>query len=265
MAAKLAATIDHISGGRFGMNIVCGRSRDDLNLFGAPDLEHDEWYDYASEWLEIVKRLWDEDGRFDYAGKYFNLKGATSHPKPLQRPYPALMNAGTSEVGQRWAAQNADMSFTAVTAGDFPAAKEHVAQIRGLASEVGRSIQVWMAASVVVRDTQQEADDYVDYISSAEVADWEAIATHTREPEVLTRLAQLSPEAARLERRRIVGSSFRQQPLWGTPQSITEQLIWLSSAGVDGVLLTFVNYHDELRRWIAQVMPLLEEAGLRLA
>jgi dimethylsulfone monooxygenase len=262
MAAKLATTIDHISEGRFAMNIVCGASRPDLDLFGAPQLEHDEWYDYASEWLDIVKRLWSEEGRFDYDGKYFRLNGALANPKPIQRPFPALMNAGASAVGQLWAARNADMAFTAVTAGDFEAAKARVEQLRALSAEAGRSIQVWIAASVVVRDTQQEADDYVDFFS-VKMGDMESATRLGAGMGMAPQSGSLSPEMARLEARRLVGSSFYQQPLWGSPEAIADQLIWLSSAGIDGVLMTFVNYHDELRRWIAQVMPLLEEAGLR--
>jgi FMNH2-dependent dimethyl sulfone monooxygenase len=262
MAAKLATTIDHISGGRFAMNIVCGANRNDLDLFGAPLLEHDAWYDYATEWLEIVKRLWSEDVRFDFSGKYFQLKGAVAKPKPIQKPFPALMNAGASPVGQRWAAQNADMAFTAVTAGDFEAAKSRVEDVRALAAEAGRSIQVWIAASVVVRDSQQEADDYVDFFS-LERGDMESATKLAAGMGMTPATGPLSPEMARLESRRLVGSSFYQQPLWGTPRGIAEQLQWLSSARVDGVLMTFVNYHDELRRLVTQVMPLLEEAGLR--
>src|SRR5205085_1333216 len=97
VAAKLTATVDHISGGRFAINVVCGHAGQALDgLVGAPQLDHDEWYEYADEWIEILERLWRADTDvFDYSGRYFQVQGAGSYPKPLQQPRPAIMNAGT--------------------------------------------------------------------------------------------------------------------------------------------------------------------------
>src|SRR5918911_2370784 len=58
VAAKQATTIDHITGGRFALNVVCGWFVPELEMFGAPIMEHELRYEYATEWLEIVKRLW---------------------------------------------------------------------------------------------------------------------------------------------------------------------------------------------------------------
>jgi alkanesulfonate monooxygenase SsuD/methylene tetrahydromethanopterin reductase-like flavin-dependent oxidoreductase (luciferase family) len=52
-------------------------------------------------------------------------------------------------------------------------------------------------------------------------------------------------------------------PLVGTPEQIVEELIALTKTGLDGIVLSWVNYHDEMRQWIAEVMPLVEQAGLR--
>ena len=62
MAAKQATTIDHITGGRFALNVVTGWHRPEMEMFGAPLMEHDDRYELAVEWLEIIKRLWTEDG-----------------------------------------------------------------------------------------------------------------------------------------------------------------------------------------------------------
>jgi alkanesulfonate monooxygenase SsuD/methylene tetrahydromethanopterin reductase-like flavin-dependent oxidoreductase (luciferase family) len=262
LTAKMTATIDHISGGRVALNIVCGSMNDDLALFETPPIEHDEGYDYASEWLEVVMRLWSDPGEFAHDGRYFHIHRGGSKPKPIQLPYPAIMNAGRSEVGQRWAAQHSDMMFTAVTAGDNAEVKARVDHLKSLGREYGRDVQVWMTSSVVCRSSQQEAEDYLDYYA-VERGDFEVVAKMVREPGLLERLNSLPPEQARLEKRRLVGSSFNMQPLVGTPRHIAERVIALSQAGIDGLLLTFVNYQAELRRWISDVLPLLEEAGLR--
>lgn len=275
MMAKMATTLDHISGGRFGINVVNGSRRDNLNLFGLPEIEHDALYDLATEWLEIAERLWTSEQPFDYPGQYFQLADAISEPRPLQQPRPAIMNAGVSPVGQRWAAQHADILFTAIRtgwssgaitqsgpAGGLDDARRQVGAARALAHEFGRQIQVWVTSSVVVRPTQQEADDYVDYFA-VEHGDFAAAGMLQAQAQVVAELDSLPPEVARQKKRELVAGSFFMQPLVGTPESITERLLGLSDAGIDGVLLTFVNYHDELTRWNRDVMPLLEQAGLR--
>src|SRR4051794_41158721 len=65
MAAKQATTIDHISGGRFALNIVCGWFEPELEMFGAPIMEHDTRYAYAQEWFDVLKLLWTSEDEFD--------------------------------------------------------------------------------------------------------------------------------------------------------------------------------------------------------
>ena len=84
-AAKQCITADQIGQGRFGLNIVSGWNAGEFDMFGAQLLEHDERYVYSEEWATIVKRVWTEHEPFDFAGKYFNLKGVMIKPKPLAR------------------------------------------------------------------------------------------------------------------------------------------------------------------------------------
>src|SRR5437773_3663033 len=99
VAAKQATTIDHISGGRFALNVVCGWFVPELEMFGAPIMEHERRYEYATEWLDIVKRLWTSEEEFDYEGRFFHIKRGYQQPKPIQTPFPAVMNAGASSTG----------------------------------------------------------------------------------------------------------------------------------------------------------------------
>lgn len=112
-AAKMAATVDHISGGRLGLNLVMGWFTDEMAMFGADQREHDSRYRYGTEWLEIVNRLWSETEPFDFDGEFFQLPEAQSLPKPLRRP--VLINAGSSPVGLDFAAREVDFNFTSVT------------------------------------------------------------------------------------------------------------------------------------------------------
>ncbi|HEY2595356.1 MAG TPA: LLM class flavin-dependent oxidoreductase, partial [Chloroflexota bacterium] len=263
VAAKLTATIDHISSGRFAINVVCGHAGQALEgLVGAPQLGHDEWYEYADEWIEILDKLWSEQDIFDYSGRFFNLQGAGSYPKPLQQPRPPIMNAGNSDVGQRWAARHSDMMFTSAPTGDYAAIKAKVDHIRAIAAEYHRDVQVWMSSSVVVRSTEREALEYLDSYA-VEHADVFAVASLQRDPELPARLRELPTEERKARLRQLVAGSFNMQILVGTPEQIVERLVNLSKAGVDGLNMTFVNYQNELRRVVEEVMPLMEQAGLR--
>lgn len=264
VAAKLTATVDHIANGRFAINVVCGHAGQALDgLVGAPQLGHDEWYAYADEWIEILERLWSADTDvFDYSGRFFQLQGAGSYPKPLQQPRPVIMNAGTSAVGQRWAARHSDIMFTAAHEKGDEAVKARVDQIRALAREFGREVSVWMSSSIVCRATEREAWDYLDYYA-VEKADMPAVMSLWREPNLLNRLDGLSTDERKAELRRMVAGSFYMQVLVGTPDQIAERMLQLSRAGIDGLNMTFVDYENELTRIIRDVLPLLEQAGAR--
>ena len=98
-AAKQSATVDHISGGRFVLNVVCGWFKNEFEMFGAEWRDHDRRYDYAREWLSLVRRLWSETEPFDIDGEFFQGKALSSEPKPLQGGALPVMNAGSSPTG----------------------------------------------------------------------------------------------------------------------------------------------------------------------
>jgi FMNH2-dependent dimethyl sulfone monooxygenase len=73
-------------------------------MFGTPMFEHDTRYEYAQEWLDVAKLLWTREDEFDFEGRFFHIKKGFAQPKPVQRPFPPIMNAGGSPAGQRWSA-----------------------------------------------------------------------------------------------------------------------------------------------------------------
>jgi len=260
MAAKQATTIDHISGGRFALNVVCGWFQRELEMFGGSLMEHDKRYEYAAEWLEILFKLWTAEDEFDYEGKYFRIKKGFHEPKPIQRPFPAVMNAGGSEVGHRFAAKYADMVFTHIKEHDYDQAKAKVDSLRRMAwEEFRREIQVWDHFYVVCRPTEKEAREYVNYYVR-EQGDWEAADNLIRDLNIPS--GTLSPEALEALKFRFV-AGYSGFPLVGTAEQIVTELERLAKVGLNGCLLSWVNYQEELPQWNAEVLPLMEQAGLR--
>jgi len=66
MVAKMGATIDHVTNGRFALNVVCGWFKNEFDMFGAQMRPHDDRYKYATEWLELLKRAWTDNNEFDF-------------------------------------------------------------------------------------------------------------------------------------------------------------------------------------------------------
>jgi FMNH2-dependent dimethyl sulfone monooxygenase len=257
-AAKEVATIDHISRGRFGLNIVAGWNEKEIAMFGIPQKEHDVRYDVADDWINLCRELWTREGEFDYDGPHFKSPRVYSEPKPIQQPHPVIMSAGNSARGQQFAAQNADLNF--VIAQDSAAAGEIAARGKKLALEkYGRKMQVFGQAYVVCRDTEKEAKEFVDeYVNKR--GDWEGVRNllDTLVPNSQSALgAGWEAFASNL----IAG--YGAVPLVGTAEQIVDGMKKFADAGIDGITLSWVDYEAGLTQFGEKILPLMKQAGLR--
>jgi dimethylsulfone monooxygenase len=260
LAAKQAATVDHITGGRFVLNVVTGWHRPEIEMFGLPMLGHDERYDMAAEWLEIIRRMWTEDEEFDFEGRYYRVKGAQLNPKPIRKPYPPIMNAGGSEKGRHFAARYCDIAFVSFDPADLENARVRIANYRKLArEEYGREIQIWAASYVVQRETEKEARDFYHYYVH-EKGDWEAA---TNLVEMLGLNSQgMTPEAVRAMKEHFI-AGWGGYPLVGSNDQVVDGLAKLADIGLDGTVMSWPRYEDGMRQFQRVTLPALKEAGLR--
>ena len=83
IAAKQCVTADHVGQGRFGLNIVAGWNEGEFEMFGATLRDHEARYEYAQEWLDIVKEAWSERQDFDFAGRFFQIRRGGPGRNPL--------------------------------------------------------------------------------------------------------------------------------------------------------------------------------------
>ena len=256
VGAKMATTIDHISGGRYGINVVMGWFPPEMEMFGAQQREHDDRYKFGGEWLDFAQELWSRDGLFDFKGEFFDAKGVEAYPKPLSGPRPALINAGTSPAGLEFSAKYVDVNLTALDSLD--SMKAHSEKIKATARDkYDRKIQVMTYALVVCRDTEEEAKSAHQRI--IDEGDWDGARN------VMSALGMESQSfAAQIEKfqeRFIAG--WGGINIVGTPEQVVQQFQELSDAGMDGAILGFLDYAEELEEFDEKVMPLLREAGLR--
>jgi alkanesulfonate monooxygenase SsuD/methylene tetrahydromethanopterin reductase-like flavin-dependent oxidoreductase (luciferase family) len=256
VAAKQATTIDHISNGRFVLNLVMGWFTPEMEMFHGTQRPHDDRYRYGAEWLSVVKRLWTEEQPFDFETADFHIRQAQAHPKPIQKPHPVLINAGHSPAATDFSAREVDFSFVGNDSVD--SVRAVAARVRELArTKYQREIGICTSALVVCRETEAEARQV--YRSIIEHGDWVAADNLMK---VLGMESQSFNERIQKYRERLV-AGWGTNPVLGSPEQVTDQLGKMSAAGVDGMVFGFLDYNEELKYFDRAVMPLLRQAGLR--
>lgn len=260
VAAKAVATIDHISGGRSCLNVVTGWFEPEFKMFGSELLGHEERYAYATEWTQLLKKLWEEPGEFNYYGTHFRVEGGYSLPKPV-RSTPPIMNAGVSSAGQDFISRFADIGY--LTLSDYNnvavSGPPKIAELRDKAARQGRDVKLWTTAFVVVRETKEAAEEYVRWYVDENGDQSAANATMT----YLGITADKMDSSAYVALRRHFTAGYGGYPLVGTAQDVADGLQLLSDVGFDGVALSFVDFVDGLQRFNSEVLPILEQRGLR--
>jgi len=260
IAAKQFVTADHIGEGRFGLNVVCGWNEGEFEMFGATLRDHETRYDYAQEWLDVIKLAWSSREDFDFDGHFITIKGGRAKPKPHGGTRPLIMNAGASPTGQAFAIRNCDALFSNVSNGiSFDETARHVANVRASARQDGREIGVYTVGVVTCRPTIREAQDYWHHCV-VDNADWRAVDNILAMKNV-TPDRHAPEEFQRLRSHQANGMGGL--PLIGDPDSVAHQLTQLSAAGLTGIAVSFVNYLDELPYFCAEILPRLARLGLR--
>jgi len=262
MAAKNIVTADHIGNGRFGLNIVCGWNEGEFDMFGIEQRDHDNRYEYAAEWIEVIKRAWSDADDWNYDGKYLQHRKVRAKPKPFSGSRPIIMNAGASPNGRAFALKNCDAFFTTTSRISDDETREKVLAIKDQAASYGREIDVYTVGVVTCRPTIKEAQDYFHHVS-VERCDWNAVRDILAIKDIS--LETVGQKAYDEHRIAYASSGMGGTNLIGDPDHVAETLIGWSKAGLRGVGMSFVNYLDELPYFAQEVLPRLEKAGVRMA
>ena len=104
--AKLAATVDHLSGGRLEFGIGAAHSPTEHRMYGIEGLDHR--LGRLSESLQVIKALWTQD-RCTFPGRYYQLRESVANPKPVQKPHPPVWIGGRGDSTLKLAARHADV------------------------------------------------------------------------------------------------------------------------------------------------------------
>ncbi|GAA4536706.1 LLM class flavin-dependent oxidoreductase [Pseudonocardia xishanensis] len=266
LLAKLCATVDHVSGGRFGLNVVTGYKPFEYGMFGLDPIPHDERYALADEFIEAMKLLWRSPENVDLDG-HWTAKDAFVTPKPA-RGRPMIVNAGSSGPGLDFAARHSDMLFITSPVGlDAPldevvdALPEYIAGIHRRTATDRPRLRIVINPHVICRDTAAEAQAaYREIVDNPDVGAVEGTTAILTGGDHSSWKSSSGVIDTRTMEKLTVGGNLT---VVGDPEQVVEQLLRLSKCGVDGVQINFFDYLPDLERFGARVMPLLEEVGLR--
>ena len=301
LLARRMSTLDHLTQGRIGWNIVTGYLDSAARAMGLDrQMQHDDRYDMAEEYMEVVYRLWEESwadgavlrdaggGRFTdparvrrirHEGRQYRLD-AYHLCEPSPQRTPVLYQAGASARGQRFAARHAECVF--MNGGPPADVAKQVAPLRALAGP--RELRVFVGATLVMGRTEAEARDKLEEYrrhSSVEGALAHAAASlgidfgryAMDEPieagpgnAIQSNVAALQRAAGPAFTKRglidqlILGS--RQKPMVGSVEQIADRLVaYAAESGADGFNLSRTVFPECLVEVVEQLVPALQERG----
>ncbi len=251
VVAKMGATLDHISKGRWGINIVSGWNQAEFDMMGISLLDHESRYRRTSDFIRILKGLWTEEpGSFDYECEWYTIRGGYLSPQPTASPHPPIVNAGTSEDARNTVAELCDWAFMSPPTLDGCA--EVADDFKQRAKGFGRSVRCVAAVFVLCRESQDEALREQDLILKN--IDWTAVDNWAEEIGIQSG----SFDEHTLEMLALGAGAL---PILGTPDEVAKELHELHRAGVDGVLMSYPDYYNDTVLFGKEVVPRLREMG----
>jgi pyrimidine oxygenase len=254
IAARMASTIDDISGGRFGLNLITGWQKAEYDQMGLwPGQAHyARRYQFLAEYVQVLHDLWDT-GRSDLHGEYFHMKDCRLSPRP-QAKVPIIC-AGQSDEGMAFTAAHADMNFCLGRGVNTPTAfAPAVDRLRAAAARTGRQVGTYVLMMVIADETDAAAQaKWQHYRDGADLGALAWVAAQAGMD------ATSSPHAHTAQLVAAEGAvNFNMGTLVGSYASVASMLDEMASVpGTEGVLLTFDDFVHGIEQFGRRIQPLM--------
>jgi FMNH2-dependent dimethyl sulfone monooxygenase len=237
VVAKLAASLDRISGGRAALNIVNGWWKEEFETFGSGALSPDEEARYRrmEEFLRVLHGMWNED-KFDFHGEFYNVDRQSLPLKPVQMPNPPIYAASRADAGKEIIARHGDDWFAdyvpdyRVWEQNVENAAVAIADMKARAAHYGRKLNFSMSCHVICSHSNEEAIERANQLEA-----------HGK----TNRLAFVAAKA--------LGTGFV-----GTPETIVERIHRFEAAGVQTMMLQFHPMMEGMETFAREILPLLD-------
>jgi dimethylsulfone monooxygenase len=231
IAAKMGASLDRISGGRFCVNIVNGTRPAEHNMYGRWVESDAGRYQQMHEFIRVMKGLWTQD-RFTLDGEFYTIKDGIMPTRSVASPHPPFFAASRADEGMNVVAQECDCWFVNYDKdrANYEASLKRIDHEMGLMQnrvrDYGRRMQYGINAVVIIGESEEDAQHKAD-------------------------------EHVRLASAQQVGTSGVGANLIGTPKTIIERIKRYEAMGIDLFMLHFWPMHDGLEEFAQKILPSL--------
>ena len=246
--AKMALQIENISRGRFGFNLVNAWNRAEFEKAGIPFGAHDARYAYGREWIQVVERLLKGEN-VTHHGAHFHVTDYRLTPGDLYRPRPRIYLGGESEPARALAADHADVYF--INGQPLEDVHAIIADLKRR-PRIGAPLAFGLAAFVIARETEREAQEYHRHLLALAEKDAPAKAeqaTRTDSNVVMIKTFAKSP--------RVGTNGGTAAGLVGSYDQVAERIGAFHAAGIELFMLQFQPLKAELTWFAAEVFPRL--------
>jgi alkanesulfonate monooxygenase len=246
----MALQIEHISNGRFAINLVNAWNRKEIVNAGIPFLEHDERYAYGGEWLGLVQALMRGE-RVTSKTKYFSIEDYMLRPAGTFRSRPRIYVGGESEPARQLSAAQADVWF--INGQPLANVEALIADLRAR-PRTGEPLRYGLSAFVIARDTDAEAQRVYEHLRAlaAQDSDIKAYVKANSDQDVVMRKSMARFESVGTNGGTAAG-------LVGSYDAVAERIAQFHAAGIETLLLQFQPFEAEMRRFAKHVMPRISE------
>jgi len=255
IVARMASTIDSISNGRFGVNLVTGWQRPEYSQMGMwpGDEFFSSRYEYLSEYIHVLRDLW-ETGQSDFRGSHFQMDDCRLSPRPQADM--KVICAGQSDSGMQFSAEYADYNFCFGKGVNTPKAFAPAAQKLIEATQItGRKVSTYVLMMVIADETDEAArakwDHYKAGVDKEAVAWLGAQGAVDKKSGADTNIRQMTDPTSAV--------NINMGTLVGSYTAIARMLDEVAEVeGTEGVLLTFDNFVDGVKAFGERIQPLMK-------
>jgi len=242
--AKLAIGIDHISDGRFAINLVSAWFKPEMGVLGIDMPPHDERYELSDEWLKIVRALW-QGGPVHHHGKRFTIDGLQLLPEPVAPGGPTVYFGGESEAARALAARSADVFF--INGRPLDDTVELIADLRRRPRSLP-PLRFGLSAFVIARPDEDDALAELDHLQQLTALDDRSRLIAGTDKEVA--MMKVGAGVAR------VGTNGGTLAgLVGSYDQVAERIAAFAEAGIELFMLQFQPLEEEVERFGAELIP----------
>ncbi len=244
--AKMALGIEHISGGRFAINLVNAWNRPELEKAGIGFAEHDQRYAYGREWLSVVEPLMRGE-TLNHTGANFRVEDYTLRPADTFRARPRIYIGGESEPARALAAGMGDVWF--INGQALPDVGALIADVAAR-PRTGPALRFGLSAFVIARASEAEALANLDHLFALAAKDADIRAVQHANTDAASVMAATLRKTPRVGSNGGTGAG-----LVGSYDHVAERILAFNRVGIETFMLQYQPFEAEMRRFAHEVMP----------